>query len=116
MLLGLIIALREKGKEPQWLNFVAVAATVVGITVSVYDIGMMHELTQWLELGLAIGFLAGTFLLAREIASGYIFFMIMNASNAGLMYLEHYPWLVLQQIFSFGVMFYAYKLSKSRQK
>lgn len=116
MILGLVIALRGKGQEPAWLNWVALMAAVVGCYVSYNDLGGFGNFTQYLEFGLAVGFLGGTFLLAKQHAFGYVFFMLMNGCNAYLQYEQGYPLLVAQQVFSFCVMVYAYNLTLRRQR
>lgn len=100
MVLGLVIAVRGKGKEPKWLDHIALVAIVLGFGYSLYDFGGLHTLTQWLEIGTVAGFLFGTYLLAKENASGYLWFIQMNVANGALMWVEHYPWLVLQQVVS----------------
>lgn len=116
MILGFVTALRGVGREPRWLNWIARAAAVIGIGYSLYDFGGLTELTQVLELGIVTGFLIGTFFLARQLPSGYLWFLLMNASNATLMGIQNYPWLVLQQIVSFGFVADAYLMQRRRAR
>ncbi|MCP6719959.1 MAG: multidrug transporter [Patescibacteria group bacterium] len=108
MVLGLIIALRGSGKEPEWLNTFAIVMTFVGIGVSLYVFGGLVTLTQALELGVAIGFLVGTYLLARKNPTGWPWYLLMNGSAGTLMWMQEYPLLALQQAFSFIIVIAAY--------
>lgn len=112
MALGLIIALRGKGKEPKWLNFIAIVAIVSGITYSLYDFGGITTINQVLELGIVVGFLTGTYMLAKERPIGYLWFLLMNSSNSVLMYIQDYRMLCLQQVISFIIVFDAYRIQK----
>ncbi len=112
MILGLIIALSGKGKEPKWLDYVAIVFVICGISYSLYDFGGITTINQVLELGIVVGFLIGTYMLAKERPIGYLWFLLMNSSNAILMYIESYPMLCLQQIISFIVIFDAYRFNK----
>lgn len=114
MALGLIIALRGKGKEPRWLNYIAVVVVIFGITYSLYDFGGITTINQVLELGIVIGFLIGTYMLAKERPTGYLWFLLMNGSNSVLMYIQDYPVLCLQQIVSFIIVFDAYRIQKKK--
>ena len=116
MILGLIIALRGVGKEPNWLDNIARLAAVLGIAYSLYDFGGITTLTQALELGVVAGFLIGTYLLARQQPVGYLWFLLMNMSAGTLMFVQDYPWLTLQQIISFGLVTDAYLMQKRRSQ
>ena len=114
MILGLIIAMRGLGREPRWLNYIALFSVVIGIGYSVYDFSGITTINQVLELCLVAGFLIGTYLLARERPIGYLWFMLMNVSNALLMYIEHFPWLALQQVVSLAFVADAYVMQKRK--
>jgi len=109
MVLGLVIATRGNEKDgPAWLDWIARIAAVFGIAYSLYDFGGITTVNQTLELGVVVGFLVGTYLLAKQKAYGYLWFLLMNGSNAGLMWVQDYPWLTLQQLISFGFVLDAY--------
>lgn len=114
MLLGLIIALRGKGKEPKWLNAVAIIAVLPGFAYSMYDFDGFRRFTQVLETLMVAGFLSGTYLLAKKERQGYFGFMAMNASNAALMAAQNYTWLFLQQIVSLLFVVDAYRHARMR--
>ena len=115
MFLGLILALRGIEKKPtKWLDYAARITITTGIIYSLYDFKGITTLNQVLEIGIIIGFLMGTYLLAKQKANGYIWFMFMNISCAALMAVEHYPFLVLQQIISLGFVIDAFIACKRR--
>jgi hypothetical protein len=116
MILGLIIALRGKGKEPQWLHWIAIGAIALGLGYSLYDFGGFKTLNQTLELAIVSGLLVGTYLLAEEQPSGYLWFIFMCSANTVLMWRHQYPWLVAQQIVSLAFIGYAYYVQKQKVK
>jgi hypothetical protein len=108
MILGLVNALRGIERTPKWLDRLALVCAVVGIAYSLYDFGGVTTLNQVLELGVISGVLTGTYLLAKQRPAGYLWYMLMNGSTAALMGIQGYPWLVLQQVISFGFVTYAW--------
>lgn len=116
MALGLVIAIRGIGQEPKWLRTIARIVIVIGIACSFYEFGGLTKFTQALELGVAVGFLVGTYLLAREHPTGYLWFMFMLASAGTLMGVQGYPWLTVQQIVSLGFIVDAYLMQRRRTK
>lgn len=116
MLLGLVLAIKriEKGTV-KWLDYIALFAVIVGIGYSLYDYRGLNTITQGLELSMVIGFLVGTYLLAKKKVNGYLFFMLMNGSNTVLMLLENHPWLVVQQIISIGFVISAFIFALKRR-
>lgn len=117
MLLGLVMAFRGTTKDPPaWLNRLAFVCAPFGLAVSCYDFGGLKTLNQWLEIGLVAGFLIGTYQLARDRASGYLWFVLMHVSCGWLMYIQGYPWLVAQQIASLGFILDAYVTRRQRTR
>ncbi len=116
MVLGLVIARRGIGKEPNWLSNIARFAAILGIAYSLYDFGGITTLTQTLELVVVAGFLIGTYLLARQQPAGYLWFLLMNISAGTLMFVQDYPWLALQQVISFGFVADAYFVQKRKSQ
>lgn len=103
MLLGLITAIGGKDKKaPRWLDQLAMVCIPLGFAYSLYDFGGLNNPRQWLEIGLVIGFLVGTYQLAKERASGYVWYVLMHLSAGTLMWVQHFPWLTLQQVVSLG--------------
>lgn len=115
MLLGLILALRGDTRNPPvWLDRVALACIPLGFAYSLYDFGGLTVLNQWLEIGLTSGFLVGTYQLARDRASGYLWFVLMHVTCGWLMEIQGYPWLLAQQVASLGFIVYAYVVRRRR--
>ena len=116
MLLGLVTALRGASRNPpRWLDRLALFCIPLGFGYSLYDFGGITTINQWLEIGLVLGFLVGTYLLAKEKASGYLWYMLMHITCGWLMWIQGYPWLFLQQIVSLGFVADAYLLTQRRK-
>lgn len=116
MALGLIIAINGKGKEPKWLDSVALGAIVLGLGFSLYDFRGITTWNQVLELGIVTGVLLGTYSLAKQRASGYLWFLGMNMSCATLMAIQGYWLLFCQQVVSFAFVADAYLIQRKLKK
>jgi len=115
MALGLYLAIKGiERKPPKWLDVLAKLAIIAGLGFSIYDFGGITTLNQFLELGISVGFIMGTYLLARQRIKGYCWFMLMNACCAALMFVQHYPLLVVQQIISFLFVLDAFLAKKKK--
>lgn len=115
MLLGLITAFRGTTKNPpRWLDRIALICIPLGFTYSLYDFGGLNTVNQWLEIGLVIGFLIGTYLLAKERAGGYLWYVLMHITCGWLMWIQGYPWLFFQQVVSLGFIADAYRVAQQR--
>lgn len=116
MVLGLVIALQGKNKiPPRWLDHLAVVCIPLGFAYSLYDFGGLNTINQWLEIALVIGFLIGTYLLAKERAGGYLWYVLMHISCGWLMWIQGYPWLFWQQVVSLGFIVDAYNTQRKRR-
>ncbi len=100
MILGLIIAWRGKGKEPKWLDYIAIFAVLIGLCMSLYEFGGIKTLNQYFELGITAGFLMGTYMMAKDNIQGYLWLMLGNISCASLMGIEGFFILMIQQLVS----------------
>ena len=100
MLMGLIIAWRGHGTEPRWLDSLSKFSVLVGLLLSVYEFGGIKNLGQFIELGIAAGFLMGTYMMAKDNAQGYLWLMLGNVSCASLMGIEGFFILMTQQLVS----------------
>ncbi len=105
MLLGLVTALLKGGKQPpRWLEKIAGVFVyiflIVGVVYSWYDFGGITAISQVLEMGVMAGFLLGSYLLARGKPTGWLWFMLMNASMGILMAMQYKPILAIQQLIS----------------
>lgn len=114
MLVGLIIAVKGHGEAPEWLSHVAKATTVIGIGLSLYQFGGITSIRQVFELGIATGFLFGTYYLAHQKPSGYLWFILGNLSCALLMGVQGIYIMMGQQILSLIFVFDAYRQSTRR--
>ena len=115
MFLGLVTSLRGTTKNPpRWLDKLALICIPFGFVYSLYDFGGLNTINQWLEIGLVVGFLIGTYLLAKERASGYLWYVLMHISCGWLMWIQGYPWLFLQQVVSLGFIVDAYRMTRQR--
>jgi hypothetical protein len=133
MVLGLVRALRDyrhlkrkllRGEEvalftPRWLKVLDLVSCTIAVAIGLgYSIAIFGGLTtqnQWLEIGLATGFLAGTYLLATERPSGYLWYLLMNGSTALLMKNQGHPELFWQQVASMGFIALAYITNRWRR-
>lgn len=117
MLLGLVTAvLGQKKDAPSWLNRLALACIAAGFAASFWDLGGFGMPTQWLETTLVVGFLVGTYLLAKERAVGYLWYVLMHVSCAWLMWIEHYPMLFGMQILSLGFILDAFLVHRRAKR
>ena len=92
------------------------AALLLGVAYSLYEYGGLTTLTQLLEVGVMIGFLIGSYLLARKNIYGWLFFVLMNGSMATRMLLQHKPLLTLQQLVSLGFVLYGFTIALKTSK
>lgn len=113
MVLGLVGAIRGVDKKsPRWLDWLAVVCAAAGFAISLWDFGGLTTLTQWLEIGVVCGFLAGTYLLAKQRSSGYPWYVLMHASCGWLMWQQDLRLMVYQQIISLGFTLYAWYMAR----
>jgi len=116
MVLGLVIAFRGTTKDPpRWLDSLALVCIPMGFSYSLYDFGGLKSINQWLEIGLVVGFLVGTYLLAKERTEGYLWYVLMHVACAWLMWIQGYQWLFLQQAVSLVFIGDAYRMAKKRK-
>ena len=120
MLFGLLNVCRNNDSPNKTLDLITslftYAALLFGVGYSLYDYGGITSWTQILEIGVMIGFLIGTYLLAKKNSYGWLFFMLMNASMAALMFLQHNPLLSLQQLVSLCFVIYGFRVALRLRK
>jgi hypothetical protein len=113
MLLGLYLAIRGiDTKTPSWTDGLVKVCIVLGIGGSLWDHKGLTLYSQWLEAGLATGYLIGTYLLARQRPVGYLWYVLMHLCCGFLMWMQHYPWLALQQAVSLVFIITAYRATR----
>ncbi len=112
MIFGLSKDLRPKSTASRRLDLLASGFTylfiILGVGYSFMDFGGIRSLSQVLEILVTIGFLAGSYFMAKGRSAGWLFFMLMNGSMGYLMYIQGHPLLTLQQVISFCFVVYGY--------
>lgn len=124
MLFGLYTVYRNADRPNRIFDKTAFLFTygflVMGVGYSVYDYGGVTSFSQLLEMGVMIGFLTGSYLLAKSNLYGWMFFMLMNGSMGGLMLIQHKPLLAVQQLISLCFVIYgfavSFRLTKKRRR
>ncbi len=108
MIVGPINARRGQGHAPLWLDHFAKLTLAIGLGLSLYDFGGLTTLSQVLELGMASGFLMGTYLLSKDKPHGYFWLMLGNITCACLMGIQGNWLLLAEQVISLGFVLDAY--------
>jgi hypothetical protein len=112
MLLGLYTVYKNSEKPNQILDriasFFTYASIALGAGYSLFDNGGIRSFSQILEMGVMLGFLLGSYLLAKSNRTGWLFFMLMNGSMAALMLIQQKPLLSIQQLISLSFVIYGY--------
>jgi hypothetical protein len=118
MLIGLSAAWQGYSRlhESIWLDRIARLMIIIGLGLSFYDFGGLTTFNQILELGIAAGFLMGTYLLAKSKPQGYFWLLVGNVSAASLMMRQGYYLLMAQQILSLSLVFDAYLVQGRKVK
>lgn len=116
MIMGLYYALKESREQSYnaWLDYISRFMIILGLGLSIYDFGGLTTFNQLLELGIALGFIFGTYFLAKFKARGYFWFMFGNIAAAALMMRQGYYVLMTQQLLSFGIVLDAYFVRKKK--
>ena len=112
MLFGLFNVYKHSEKPNRLFDIIAsfftYAFIIFGTNYSLYDYGGLTSISQLLEIGVMIGFLLGSYLLAKNKSYGWLFFMIMNASMGTLMVIQNKPILAFQQAASLCFVVYGF--------
>lgn len=114
MMLGLYtVVTSEKPHKvfEKFVTFCTYGAIAFGVSFSLAHHDGITSVAQVLEAGVMVGFLMGSYLLAKQNNSGWLFFMLMNLSMATLMMLQGKPILMAQQLMSLGFVLYGYCMS-----
>jgi hypothetical protein len=122
MLFGLYNIYKNTKYPNQYLDIIAslftCASILLGVGFSLYSHHGITSMSQVLELGVMIGFLLGSYFMAKSKSYGWIFFMLMNVSMGTLMLIQHKPILSIQQFVSLCFVIYGYwvaiKIEKAR--
>lgn len=95
----------------QFASFCTYSFLIIGICYSLFDYGGISTASQVLEMGVMVGFLVGSYLLAKKNLYGWLFFMLMNVSMASLMLLQNKPLLSVQQLVSLCFVIYGFMIA-----
>lgn len=93
-------------------SFFTYGSIVLGVGYSLLDYGGITSFSQVLEMGVMLGFLLGSYLLAKDNRTGWFFFMLMNGSMAILMLIQGKQLLAAQQIVSLSFVLYGVRASR----
>ncbi len=88
----------------------------MGLFYSLFHNGGITSISQILEIGVIIGFLFGSYFIAKNKSYGWFFFMLMNISMASLMLLQGKVILMIQQLVSLYFVVYGFKKSRDIKK
>ena len=117
LVLGLVIAMRGTANNPpRALDYLAAVSALIGFSYSLYDFKGINTVNQWVETGLVLSFLAGTYLLAKKKPSGYLCYALMHTNCGTLMWMQDKEWLAIQQAASLVLMVYAYCITRKRKE
>jgi hypothetical protein len=94
------------------VSFFTYGSIALGVSYSLFDYGGITSFSQVLEMGVMLGFLLGSYLLAKNNRTGWLFFMLMNGSMATLMFIQNKPLLTAQQIVSLSFVIYGFRASR----
>ena len=115
MLFGLYTVYTNTSQPNRSFDRIASLFTIISITVgvgfSVYSHHGLSSISQLLELGVMIGFLLGSYFMAKNRSMGWLFFMLMNISMGTLMLIQQKPILAAQQFISLCFVIYGYTVA-----
>lgn len=116
MLLGLYNTYHDHKKPHKFFNkfvsFSTYSSLAFGLLYSLNLHGGISSITQILEIGVMLGFLLGSYYMAKNSSNGWLFFMLMNLSMASLMFIQDSPILMAQQLLSLCFVVYGFNKSK----
>lgn len=120
MIFGLYNVYTRAEISSKAMDIIAMSATylslILGVGYSLYGHGGINTVTQLLEIGVMIGFLLGSYLLAKNLPVGWLFFMLMNGSMAVLMLIQEKPILSAQQLLSLCFVVYGFIIASKTNK
>lgn len=119
MVLGLYNTYHDNQKQHRIFNIIVAFCTysslLFGLSYSLFIHGGIVSLSQVLEIGVMMGFLLGSYAIAKNNPVGWLFFMLMNLSMGALMLLQDKPILMAQQLVSLCFVAYALKASRNNR-
>lgn len=100
MVFGLYVLVKQEALNllfDKLTSLITYCFILFGVSYSFYEYGGITSVTQWLEMGVMVGFLLGGYLLAKGHIGGWLCFAVMNLSMGSLMLLQGKPILAIQQ-------------------
>jgi len=120
MILGIVIIYKQDGKVPHVFDVIVkyftICIIVMGASYSIYFFKGIRTFTQVLEITGTVGFLWGTYLLAKRNPAGWILFAFMCMSTSTLMFLNGKILLTIEQILCLAVIIYGFITAKRKLK
>ncbi|MBU3068696.1 nicotinamide mononucleotide transporter [Aestuariicella sp. G3-2] len=117
MLLGAYNTYHDHKKIHKLFNKIVTLCTYTslafGVSYSIHQYGGITSISQILEVGIMLGFLLGSYYMAKNHRAGWLLFALMNLSMAALMLLQAKPILMGQQLVSLGFVIYGFIQSRS---
>jgi hypothetical protein len=99
--LGLVLAWKGRRRAHpavDWgVRIVTYLMIVLGAGYSMYTFGGITAFSQVLEIGVTVGFLLGSLLLAKKSPSGWLLYAVMVISMGSLMFIQGKVILIVQQ-------------------
>jgi len=120
MLFGLYNVYQNSETPNKIFDFIASLSTysflIWGLGYSIYDYGGITSVSQILEIAVMIGFLIGSYLLAKNNSYGWVFFMLMNGNMGSLMFIQNKPILAAQQLVSLCFVIYGFMVAMNAHR
>ena len=120
MILGIITAWKQNNQVnktyEKFVRFFTIFMIIVGITYSIYHFHGITAISQLLEILVIIGFLGGSYLLAKSNLNGWILFALMCICVVILMLMQDKFLLAILQGFSLIITIIGYIRAKQRIK
>lgn len=116
MVLGLVVAIRRiEQVVPRWVDRIVYAAICAGVAASYFDLGGLASINQGLELTAVGTFHPGSYLLAKDKRSGYLWYVVMFAAAGTLLVRQEHYMFALQQAASAFIIMSAYVIAGRRK-
>ena len=120
MMLGLYNVIKGQPSTNRLLNQSIETFTysmlALGIGYSLYEYGGISALSQVLEFGVTIGFLLGSYYMAKGSMYGWLFFALMNISMGSLTLLQDKYILAFQQMMSLSFVMYGFMVARNNAR
>ncbi|AEF84960.1 putative membrane protein [Treponema primitia ZAS-2] len=120
LILGLVLAWKGQPRARPAVDLAVRIFTylmiLAGLVYSFYSFGGLTTISQVLEIGVTIGFLLGSFFLARRNPAGWLLYALMVLSMGTLMFIQGKVILIVQQAVSLVFVVIGFVRGKFRCK